>query len=129
MKNRVEELAGLARRLQTARDLSDTLVFEVLELCSTESLDNIDQKYVLMDLCYHGNWDQALTWLSSRCLPEWSFELRFGGAGGSSVKLMSPHLPPFTVEKRASSTALAGLEAIVQAVIVLYKLDLRRRPK
>lgn len=125
---RVDQLTSLGRRLQTARELNETLVFEVLELCGVDALENVPNKYVLMDLCYHGNWDQAVLWLSALCLPGWTFELRFGGHEGASVCLTSPHVPPFTVYRRNSTVAQAALEAIVQAVLVLYKLRLRVPP-
>lgn len=123
-----DQLTNFQRRLTTARELTDALVLEALELCANQPIASVPKKYVLVDLCHHAAWEQAAMWVIAQSLPTWKLELIIGG-NEQRARLTSPHSPPFTVEYGGPRLAQAALQSLTQALIVLTRLGMSNDPR
>lgn len=119
----VDALQGLLRRLQVNKELTDALVYEVLEKCSPTPFDEIAEKYDLAEHCSYAAWEQAALWVLARTHPDWVLQLEIDGPG-SRARLLSRHAPPFTVERTNTRLATALLEAVVMVAICKRKMGL-----
>lgn len=122
--SRIEQLVNFNRRITAAKELTDLLVLEALDLCgSQESSDKINKKYVLVDLCHNAAWEQAAFWVYARCLPTWLLELRINEED-TNAKLSSPHFPALSTQAHHPRTASALLLALSQARQIIVRLGL-----
>ena len=118
----LSDLCALLRRVQTCKELTDSLVLEVLDTCAVKDINKIPHKYVLQDFCSYGAWDQAAIWVFHQCFPGWTLSVEIVGQGGKQrVRILSPHSPPLTSERLHLVPGHAILEAIVHAKTVLAR--------
>lgn len=117
---RLDELLGLQRRVQISRELTDALILEVLERCSPRDIDTIPQKYVLLDLCNNGFWEQAALWVLPWINPRWNLALKLDS--DSKVWVVQLTSPLFLVSRSGPILGRALIEALVEANVLAERV-------
>lgn len=121
--SRASDLMALQRRLTQARELTDALIFEVLEQCAERELVRIEEKYVLSALCHRGYWEQAALWVLNEAVPSWNVQVLIPAKGLATAALTDPGRPIYQIRKQAVTPGRALIEALVEARIKFIEID------
>lgn len=116
-----DRLTWLLRKLQQVRELNESTYLDVLGACSALPVDDVPEKFIMLEYCELGAWEQAALWMLPHCLPSWRLELCIAQPK-TTARLISRCQPPLVVERSHARPATALLEAIVQACLGLERL-------